>query len=106
MRFEWTALNFWTLFIAILTVAMMRARFTTRIDTPWAMVYYTILVLYVRSVEGEYHNYVIFAGVVSALFLRFEFMGGIILKFFRTVEFFVHCYILVMAFLILMTRTY
>ena len=106
MRFEWTALNFWTLVIAILTVAMMRARFTTRIDTPWAMVYYIALVLYVRSVEGEYNNYVIFAGVVAALFLRFEFMGGFFLKLFRTAEFVVHCYVLVMAFLILMTRTY
>lgn len=86
-----------------LTLWVMRARFTSRIDTPWPMLYYLVLVIFVRAHEGEFNNYWIFAGVVCALFLRFEFMGGIILKLFRLVEFLVHLYVILKC-LLMLTR--
>ena len=85
--------------IIALTLWVMRARFTSRIDTPWPMVYYALLVIFVRANEGEFNNYVIFAGVVCALFLRFEFMAGVILKAFRVGELVVHIYVVVLCFL-------
>ena len=93
--------DFVPLFIIGITLWLMRARFTSRIDTPWPMVYYFFLVLFVRSNEGEFNNYLIFAGIVCALFLRYEFMAGFILKLFRTGEFISHIYVLVMCFFML-----
>ncbi len=84
-----------------LTLWVMRARFTSQIDTPWPMFYYAFLVIFVRSWEGEFNNYIIFAGVVCALFLRYEFMAGFVLKAFRTGEFLVHLYVIVACFLLL-----
>jgi hypothetical protein len=83
----------------LLTLWMMRARFTSRIDTSWPIVYYMFLVIFVRANEGEFNNYWIFAGVVCALFMRYEFMAGPILKVFRAVEFIVHVYIIVVCFM-------
>ena len=84
-----------------LTLWIMRVRFTSKIDTPWPMLYYLVLVIFVRANEGEFNNYAIFVGVVCALFMRFEFMGGFILKSVRAVEFLVHLYVVVVCFLIL-----
>ena len=79
----------------------MRARFTSPIDTPWPMVYYFVLVLFVRSFEGEFNNYVIFFCVICALFMRYEFIGGLILRLFRTGELLAHLYVILVCFLML-----
>jgi len=95
--------DFFPLIMIGLTLWDMRARFTSPIETPWPMFYYMFLVIFVRSNEGEFNNYFIFAGVICALFLRYEFMSGFALKLFRTGEFLVHLYVLVGCFS-LMTR--
>jgi hypothetical protein len=100
MHFD-TYSDFIPLFIIVLTLWVMRARFTSPIDTPWAMLYYLFLVIFVRANEGEFNNYWIFAGCVCALFLRFEFMSGFVLRIFRTGEFIVHLYVIVGCFLML-----
>ena len=86
-----------------LTIWVMRARFTKPVDISWPLVYYMFLVIFVRANEGEFNNYWIFAGVICALFMRYEFMAGFILKAFRTGEFFVHIYVIAGCFL-MMTR--
>ena len=100
MHFD-TFSDFIPLFMICLTLWVMRARFTSRIDTPWPMFYHMFLVIFVRANEGEFNNYWIFAGVVCALFLRYEFMAGTILKMFRAGEFMVHLYVIVGCFLML-----
>jgi len=100
MHFD-TYSDFIPLIIIGLTLWVMRARFTSRIDTSWPLVYYMFLVIFVRANEGEFNNYWIFTGVVCALFLRYEFMAGLFLKFFRTGEFLVHIYVIVGCFLML-----
>src|SRR5882724_9347083 len=81
-----------------LTLWVMRARFTSAIDTPWPMFYYMFLVIFVRSWEGEFNNYIIFAGVACDLLLRDEFAPAYILKLFPTQEFLVHPYVVVVCF--------
>jgi hypothetical protein len=93
--------DFIPLVVIGLTIWVMRTRFTSRIDTPWPMAYYVVLVIFARSNEGVFNNYAIFAGVVCALFLRYEFMGGFVLKLFRAAEFLVHLYVIVVCFLML-----
>src|SRR6266566_2095912 len=61
MHFD-TYSDFVPLIMIVLTLWLMRARFTSPIDTPWPMLYYFVLVLFIRSFEGEFNNYVIFAG--------------------------------------------
>src|SRR5437899_1016916 len=100
MHFD-TYSDFIPLIMIALTLWVMRARFTSPIETPWPMVYYLVLVLFVRSNEGEFNNYSIFFGVICALFIRFEFMAGFILKAFRTGEFGVHLYVIVACFLMM-----
>ena len=100
MHFD-TYSDFIPLIMIGLTLWLMRARFTSPIDTPWPMVYYFLLVLFIRSFEGEFNNYVIFAGIVCALFMRYEFMGGFILRLFRTGELLSHLYVIIVCFLML-----
>jgi hypothetical protein len=84
-----------------LTIWVMRTRFTSKLDTSWPLLYYLVLVLFVRSNEGEFNNYWIFIGVASALFLRYEFVGGFFMKIFRGVEFAVHLYVIAKCFLMM-----
>ena len=100
MHFE-TYSDFIPLFMIALTIWVMRARFSSPIDTPWPLLYYLGLVLFVRANEGEFNNYWIFAGVLSALFLRYEFMAGIFLKTMRAGEFAVHLYVIAGCFVML-----
>src|SRR5882724_9236761 len=93
--------DFIPLIMIVLTLWVMRARFTSKVDTPWPMFYYMFLVIFVRSWEGEFNNYIIFGGVICALFLRYEFMAVFILKLFRTAEAMVHIYVVVVCFLLL-----
>lgn len=86
-----------------LTIWVMRARFTSPVDTSWPLFYYIVLVVFTRANEGEFNNYWIFAGVICALFMRYEFMAGLILKVFRAGEFVVHLYV-IMACLVMLTR--
>jgi hypothetical protein len=84
-----------------LTIWVMRTRFTSKLDTSWPLLYYLVLVLFVRANEGEFNNYWIFIGVASALFLRYEFIGGVFMKIFRGLEFAVHLYVIVGCFLMM-----
>ena len=84
-----------------LTIWVMRTRFASKLDTSWPLLYYLVLVLFVRANEGEFNNYWIFIGVASALFLRYEFVGGVFMKIFRGLEFAVHLYVIVGCFLMM-----
>jgi hypothetical protein len=86
-----------------LTIWLMRARFASPVDTSWPLFYYAFLVIFARYNEGEFNNFWIFGGVLCALFLRYEFMAGSVLKAFRAGEFFVHLYVILACFL-MMTR--
>ena len=104
MYFELTLFNALTVCVIVATIWLMRYRFTASLDSNYPLIYYVALVLYVRAYEGEYYNYAIFSAAVAALFLRFEFMGGIFLKFFRAAELLCHCYIVYRAFTLINTR--
>ena len=92
--FDLTVANLvvWT-FIG-LTLYTMRRRWVGDFESNWALVYYLVLVLFIRTLEGEFNNFIVFAAIVSALFLRFEFLGGWFLRFFRLTEFVCLCYVL------------
>ena len=85
----------------LLTVWIIRRRFTRPPDWNLALGYYFALVLYARSFEGLLSNNVIFIGTVVALFIRFEFLGKHFFNAFRFMEFLLHAYVLVITFQVL-----
>lgn len=104
-----TWFNFLTVLILVATLALVKSRIggvgPTKFDTSWPLFYYAGLVFYTRSFEGEYENYFIFAGILAALFLRFEFLGGLFLKVVRTVELVALGYVLLRGSLLLLSGT-
>ncbi len=89
--------DFVPLLVIAFTIIVMRARFKSAHDISWPLIYYLILVIFVRAREGEFNNYLIFTGVLAALVLRYEFIGGFVLKAVRFVEFAVQCYVILIC---------
>lgn len=108
MQYYLTWFNFLTVLILVATLMVIKSRLgvggPTKFDTSWPLFYYAGLVFYTRSFEGEYENYFIFAGILAALFLRFEFLGGVFLKVVRAVELVALGYVLLRGFTLLGTR--
>jgi len=95
MYFRFTLFNTLTLLVMAATAAMTWIRLRVSIEKTWPLVYYLILVGYSEAFPGSLSPYAVFAGVVSGLLLRFEFMGGAVLKGVRVVEFIVFAYVFV-----------
>ena len=75
-----------TLLVMTATIWVAYARFHSRLDSTWPLLYYTVLMLYWRNVDGSFDSYWMYVGLISALLLRFEFLGGLPLKFIRAAE--------------------
>ena len=79
-------LSFWALLLMGLLAAVLVSRFTGRLDRSWPLIVWALLVVIANSYEGAIYPIVIYVGVICALFLRFEFMGGFVLKAIRLIE--------------------
>ena len=83
---EYSAGNVTTAVMVLLSAFTIATRFRFRVDHNWPLVYYLSVVMYHQWVPGSVNPYVLYAGVVCALLLRFEFMGGGFLKFMRAID--------------------
>lgn len=81
-----------TLIYMSLTVWLLVARTRGRLESNWPLVYYFLVLVYWRAFEGALNPYWVYAGVVSAALLRFEFLGGVVLTFVRVIEYFFLAY--------------
>ena len=95
METQLPILEGFTLGMMLLTIWLMRARFTHSTDWNFPIIYYVILVLYARALEGEFRNEFIFGAAICAMFIRFEFLGKIPLRVVRAVEFLILGYVVV-----------
>lgn len=95
---HFTTSDFVTLVLMGLTAWLGLSRQSTKLESDWPLFYYLFLVLYLKAVDTLLDPYMIYVGVVSGLFLRFEFMGGWFLKFVRGTELFVLAYIIYRSF--------
>jgi hypothetical protein len=77
-----------------LTVWLLIGRFKVRKESNWPLFYYFALIGYHQAFKGELNSYAIYAGVIAALFFRFEFIGGWFSKFLRGVEMAVLLYLI------------
>jgi hypothetical protein len=76
------------------TVWMLFARFRVTAESNWPLFYYLGVTLFSYAFPGYLEPAWVYAGVVAALFLRFEFMAGAFLKFVRVIEYVVLLYLL------------
>lgn len=75
-----------TIVLLALTAWVVVSRFTRNLESNWPLVYYMVVVAHLKAFEGGLNPYVVYMAVLCGLFLRFEFMGGAVLKFFRVIE--------------------
>ncbi|MGB9605301.1 MAG: hypothetical protein ACPL88_05400 [Bryobacteraceae bacterium] len=94
MYFRFTLFNTLTLILLAATVAMIWIRLRVSIEKTWPLAYYALVIAYSEAFPGSLSPYGVFTGVVSGLLLRFEFMGGPVLKAIRLLEFGVFGYVL------------
>lgn len=55
-------------------------------EISWPLVYYAILIALANSVDGLFNLNAVYAGVIAALMLRFEFMNKTFTNVVKTVE--------------------
>ncbi len=94
MYFRFTLFNTLTLVLMFATMAMAWVRLRFSVEKTWPLIYYLMLIAYSEGFPGSLSSSWVFAGVVLGLLLRFEFMGGAVLKGARVAEFVVFGYVL------------
>lgn len=75
-----------TFILVVLTLWMVVGRLTKSLESNWPLVYYLVVVAHLKAFSGGLNPSMVYVAVVCGLFLRFEFMGGAILKAFRAIE--------------------
>ena len=95
MHFQVTLFSVITMILMGLTVWVIVTRTRGKHESNWPLVYYALVLIYWKAFAGGLNVYWVYAGVVSAVFLRFEFMGGAVLTFVRMVEYFFLVYVIV-----------
>ncbi|MGH9673875.1 MAG: hypothetical protein ACRD44_11900 [Bryobacteraceae bacterium] len=83
---EYSAGNVTTGVMVLLSAFTIFTRFRFRVDHNWPLVYYLAVFAYHIWAPESLNPWVIYAGVVVTLLLRFEFMGGGFLKFMRAID--------------------
>jgi hypothetical protein len=86
MNFRFTTFNVITMGLMALTFWLAAARFSMRQESNWPLFYYLGVFVYLRAFEGSLNPYAVYVGVVTGLFLRFEFLGEKLEKFLKVVE--------------------
>jgi hypothetical protein len=61
-------------------------RFRNRLDNPWPIVFYPVLVLFAMELPDRVDTDLVIAGLVAALVLRFEFVAGFIAYVVKAVD--------------------
>lgn len=90
---RYTPTNVTTAVMLGLTLWLLIGRFRTKANSNWPLFYYIVLVAYHQALPGRLNPYAIYTGVITALFIRFEFTGGWIGYLFRGTELIVLLYL-------------
>ena len=84
MRYAST--NITTFVMLMFTVWIIITRFRSKPDNNWPLFYYLAVVAFHQTLPGILNEWVLYAGVISALMLRFEFLGGFLAVVVRILE--------------------
>jgi hypothetical protein len=86
MSFRFTDLEIFALFACALTVWLFTLRGRLQTESNWPLVYYLAMVFYQKTGGQFLEANFIYAGVVCAMMIRFEFMSLSFVKVFRFIE--------------------
>ena len=86
MRIRTTDLGVLAVVVFILTLWLLVGRRNLRPESNVPLFYYLAMVAYVRSVGNFIAPSAVYAAVIFALLIRFEFMSTGFFKFFRFIE--------------------
>src|ERR1700723_3200570 len=81
MEFNPTSLNVTEVLVIALAIAAAVFVMRKRYDSNLPLLFYLALVLFNNMSERGVNPYLLYAGLITALLLRFEFMGGPFAKF-------------------------
>jgi len=94
MVFQFTLFNSATVALILLTAAMVWVRFRYPLEKTWPLFYYAIVAAYWVSFWDTLSLWWVGVGVACGLLLRFEFMGGWVLKGVRGLELIFFAYVI------------
>jgi hypothetical protein len=94
MDVRFGATNITTAVLSGVTVWVLIARLRGAVETNWPLFYYLGVVAFSTAIPGVLDPAWVYSGVVCALLLRFEFLGGFLLKVVRGIEMVVLLYLL------------
>lgn len=81
MDFNATSLNITELLVVALAVVAAIMVMRKRYDSNVPLLFYFVLIMFTNMSDREINPYVLYAGLILAMLLRFEFMGGGFAKF-------------------------
>jgi hypothetical protein len=80
MEFNPTSLNVTELLVVALAVVATLMVLRKRYSSNLPLLFYFALVMFTNMSDREVNPYILYAGLILAMFLRFEFMGGNFVK--------------------------
>jgi hypothetical protein len=75
MTFQATSINIITLLLVAFAMWVLQSLSKKDVDSPLPLLFYCGLVAYANFTDREVNTYLFSAGLLTALFLRFEFMN-------------------------------
>jgi hypothetical protein len=81
-----TPFNVITFIMMVATAGVIWMRYRKTVENNWPLFYYLGIVVYLKAFDGSLEPLAVYVGMVAALFLRFEFLGGFILKSVKVVD--------------------
>lgn len=94
---RYTVINVTTGVLAGLTAWMIVARHKASPESNWPLAYYAVVVAFCARFPERLDPSWIYGGLICALLLRFEFMGGFVAKAVRALDYTALLYILYAA---------
>jgi hypothetical protein len=79
-------MNVFSLLLMAATAVILYLRFAGRQDSNWPLFYYAGLILYLYRFDGVFDAGLVYAGVITALVLRFEYLAGYLWAGVRAIE--------------------
>lgn len=86
MSFRFTDFEILGLFVCGITAWLFTIRGRLQMESNWPLVYYLAMVFYQKTAGHFLEANFIYAGVVCAMMIRFEFMSAAVVKVFRFIE--------------------
>lgn len=86
MSFRFSELELLALVVSGLTGWLFAARGRMALESNWPLVFYLAMVFYQKTAGAFLEANFIYAGVVCAMMIRFEFMSPVVVKVFRFIE--------------------